>query len=292
MAATHFDTVWGKRVKKRLERAIVMLILLAGAVIMFIPFLWLVSSSLKPPSQIWVFPPVWIPSPVQWSNYPEALTTLPFHLYFLNTAMVAALTLLGMLASSSVTAYGFARLRFPGREVIFMILLSTMMVPSAVLLIPQFIMFRHLGWIDTHLPLFVPHFFGAGAVGGAFNIFLLRQFFRTIPMELSDAARIDGCGEFRIFWQIILPLSKPALATIGIFTFMATWNDFLGPLIYLNSPEKLTAAVGLASFRGLYSTQWHLLMAASTVMTLPMIVLFFAAQKYFVQGIVLTGIKG
>ena len=173
-----------------------------------------------------------------------------------------------------------------------MILLSTMMVPSAVLLIPQFIMFRHLGWTDTHLPLFVPHFFGAGAVGGAFNIFLLRQFFRTIPMELSDAARIDGCGEFRIFWQIILPLSKPALATIGIFTFMATWNDFLGPLIYLNSPEKLTAAVGLASFRGLYSTQWHLLMAASTVMTLPMIVLFFAAQKYFVQGIVLTGIKG
>lgn len=292
MATSHLNEAFRRTAKERLGRAAVLLILLSGAVIMLIPFLWLVSSSLKAPSQLWIFPPIWIPSPAQWSNYPEALTTLPFHLYFLNTVVVAALTLLGMLASSSVTAYGFARLRFPGREAIFMILLSTMMVPSAVLLIPQFIMFRQLGWIDTHLPLYVPHYFGAGAVGGAFNIFLLRQFFRTIPMELSDAARIDGCGELRIFWQIVLPLSKPALATIGIFTFMATWNDFLGPLIYLNSPEKLTAAVGLAAFRGLYSTQWHLLMAASTVMTLPMIVLFFAAQRYFIQGIVLTGLKG
>jgi ABC-type glycerol-3-phosphate transport system permease component len=163
-----------------------------------------------------------------------------------------------------------------------------MMLPGVVLMIPQFVMFRNLGWIDTFKPLIIPHYFG----GGAFNVFLLRQFFRSLPEELSDAARIDGCGEFKIYYRIILPLAKPALATIGIFTFMGTWNDFMGPLIYLNSPEKRTLALGLASFRSLYATHWNLLMAASTVMVIPIIILFFGAQRHFVQGIVLTGLKG
>ncbi|NMB45921.1 MAG: carbohydrate ABC transporter permease, partial [Firmicutes bacterium] len=205
-----------------------------------------------------------------------------------NTILIVAFTLFGVLGSSSLSAYGFARLRFPGRDAIFMILLSTMMLPGVVLMIPQFVMFRNLGWIDTFKPLIIPHYFG----GGAFNVFLLRQFFRSLPEELSDAARIDGCGEFKIYYRIILPLAKPALATIGIFTFMGTWNDFMGPLIYLNSPEKRTLALGLASFRSLYATHWNLLMAASTVMVIPIIVLFFGAQRHFVQGIVLTGLKG
>ena len=272
----------------RLGRAIIWLLLVIGSALMMVPFLWLVSSSLKSPAQLWVFPPQWIPNPVKWSNYREALTTLPFHIYFKNTILIVTFTLFGVLGSSSLSAYGFARLRFPGRDAIFMILLSTMMLPGVVLMIPQFVMFRNLGWIDTFKPLIIPHYFG----GGAFNVFLLRQFFRSLPEELSDAARIDGCGEFKIYYRIILPLAKPALATIGIFTFMGTWNDFMGPLIYLNSPEKRTLALGLASFRSLYATHWNLLMAASTVMVIPIIVLFFGAQRHFVQGIVLTGLKG
>ncbi len=274
--------------KPRLFRSLVLLILLAGAVTMIVPFVWLVSTSLKPASQVWVFPPIWIPTPVQWVNYATALTTLPFHRYLLNTTVIVTAVLVGTLASASLSAYGFARLRFPGRDIVFMLLLSTMMLPPVVLMIPHFIMFRTLGWIDTFLPLTVPAFFG----GGAFNVFLIRQFFRTLPEELSDAARIDGCGEFQIYYKIILPLAKPALATVGIFTFMATWNDFMGPLIYLNSPNNRTLALGLASFRGLYSTDWNLLMAASTAVVIPVVILFFVAQKYFVQGIVLTGMKG
>lgn len=272
----------------RLGRVMIWILLMIGSALMMVPFLWLVSSSLKGPAQLWVFPPQWIPNPVKWSNYHEALTTLPFHIYFRNTILIVAFTLFGVLGSSSLSAYGFARLRFPGRDAIFMILLSTMMLPGVVLMIPQFIMFRNLGWIDTFKPLIIPHYFG----GGAFNVFLLRQFFRSLPEELSDAARIDGCGEFKIYYRIILPLAKPALATIGIFTFMGTWNDFMGPLIYLNSPGKRTLALGLASFRSLYATHWNLLMAASTVMVIPIIILFFVAQRHFVQGIVLTGLKG
>ncbi len=259
-----------------------------GGLVMLLPFLWLLSTSLKEQQQIFRYPPEWIPSPVRWQNYPEALGQLPFGQFTLNTLVITCLTLAGVLLTSSLAAYGFARLRFPGRDLIFLVLLSAMMLPYAVIMIPQYILFRYLGWIDTFLPLTVPHFFG----GGVFNIFLLRQFFRTIPADLTDAARIDGAGELRIYWQIMLPLAGPALATVAIFTFINSWNDFLGPLIYLSSHDKYTIALGLATFKGLYSTQWQYLMAASTVMIAPIIVLFFLAQRSFVQGIVMTGTKG
>ncbi len=271
----------------QLERVVVWALLMGGALVMIVPFLWLVSTSLKEQRQIFLFPPQWIPDPVVWRNYPEALTVLPFARFVRNTVLVTVITMAGTLLTSSLCAYGFARLRFPGRDLIFMVLLSTLMLPYAVLMIPQYIMFKHLGWIDTYLPLTVPHWFG----GGIFNIFLLRQFFRTIPADLTDAGRIDGANELRIFWQIMLPLARPALTVVAIFTFITSWNDFLGPLIYLSSNDKFTIALGLATFKGMYATQWHYLMAASTIMVVPIIVLFFLAQRYFVQGIVMTGLK-
>jgi multiple sugar transport system permease protein len=271
-----------------LRRLLVWCSLCGGALIMLIPFLWMVSTSLKVESQIWLIPPKWIPSPIRWENYTEALTILPFGRYALNTLLITTLTTVGVVLSSSLCAYGFARMQFPGRDLIFMIVLSAIMIPYAVLLIPQYIMFRTLGWLDTYLPLWVPPWFG----GGAFNIFLLRQFFRTIPGELSDAARIDGASELGIYWRVIMPLAGPALATVAVFTALNTWNDFLGPLVYISSQEKFTLALGLAQFRGLYATQWQYLMAASTVVVVPTVAVFLAAQRYFVQGIVLTGLKG
>lgn len=269
-------------------RLLVWGILCAGTVVVSFPFFWLVTSSLKTPANIWLFPPQWIPSPFAWDNYSGALTSMPFHLFFRNTLIITLADEIGILLTASLSAYGFARLRFKGRDVVFIILLSTMMLPWSVTMIPRYIIFKYLGWLDTFLPLVVPNWFG----GGMFNIFLLRQFFRTIPRELSDAARIDGCGEFRIYWSIILPLAKPALTTVAIFTFMNAWNDFMGPLIYLTSPNNRTLSLGLAAFRDLYSTQWNYLMSASTVVIIPVIVVFFVAQRYFVQGIVLSGLKG
>ncbi len=276
-----------KRSVVRLEHALVWALLIVGSLVMLVPFLWLVSTSLKEQRQIFVYPPQWIPSPVRWQNYPESLTVLPFGLFVRNTMVITIITMIGTILTSSLCAYGFARLRFPGRDLIFMVLLSTLMLPYAVIMIPQYIMFKYLGWIDTYLPLTVPAYFG----GGVFNIFLLRQFFRTIPADLTDAARIDGAGDLRIWSRIMLPLARPALVVIAIFTFINTWNDFLGPLIYLSSNSKFTIALGLATFKGMYATQWHYLMAASTIMVVPIIVLFFLAQRYFVQGIVLTGMK-
>jgi multiple sugar transport system permease protein len=272
----------------RWSRGLVWFLLFAGALLMTLPFLWMVSTSLKETSQIWIFPPQWIPNPIVWQNYVEALTILPFGRYALNTLIITIVTTLGVVLTASLCAYGFARIQFPGRDLIFMIVLSAIMIPYAVLLIPQYIMFRYLGWIDTFLPLTVPPWFG----GGAFNIFLLRQFFRTIPAELSDAARIDGASELGIYWRIIMPLAGPALAAVAIFTVLNTWNDFLAPLVYISSQDKFTLALGLAQFRGLYATQWQYLMAASTVVVVPTLVLFFLAQRYFIQGVVLTGLKG
>ncbi len=272
----------------RWSRGLVWFLLCSGSLLMTLPFLWMVSTSLKETAQIWVFPPQWLPNPVRWENYTEALTILPFWRYALNTLMITVATTLGVVLTSSLCAYGFARLQFPGRDLIFMIVLTAIMIPYAVLLIPHYIMFRYLGWIDTYLPLWVPVWFG----GGAFNIFLLRQFFRTIPAELSDAARIDGASELGIYWRIIMPLAGPALAAVAIFTVLNTWNDFLGPLVYISSQDKFTLALGLAQFRGLYATQWQYLMAASTVVVVPTLVLFFLAQRYFIQGVVLTGLKG
>lgn len=271
-----------------LRRVITWVVLCAGAVLMTLPFIWMVSTSFKVQSQVWVFPPEWIPNPFRWENYTEALTLLPFGLYAWNTLVITVLTTLGVVFTSSLCAYGFARIQFPGRDLVFMIVLSSIMIPYAVLMIPQYIMFRYLGWIDSFLPLWVPVWFG----GGAFNVFLLRQFFRTIPAELSDAARIDGSSEFGIYWRIILPLAGPALATVAIFTVLNTWNDFLAPLIYISSQDLFTLALGLAQFRGLFSTQWQYLMAASTVVVIPTMLVFLFAQRFFIEGVVLTGMKG
>ncbi len=269
-------------------RFLVLSMLTVGALVMSLPFYWLVSSSLKAPNKIWLFPPQWIPDPVLWQNYVEALTASPFHLFLWNTLIIVVFNEVGVLLTASMAAYSFARLRFRGRELVFSILLASMMLPWAVTMIPRYILFKNLGWLDTFLPLIVPDWFG----GGAFNIFLLRQFFRTIPRDFTDAARIDGAGEFGIYWRVVLPLIKPALTAVAIFTFLHHWNDFMAPLIYLTSPGNYTISLGLASFKGLYTTQWHYLMAASTATILPVLILFFAAQRYFIQGIVLSGIKG
>ncbi len=269
-------------------RVIIWLLLLAGSLLMLMPFLWMISSSLKLETRVFEFPPQIIPNPARFMNYVDALIYKPFHIYLRNTMFVVLLNEIAILLSASYCAYGFARLRFPSRDFWFAVVLATMMLPGVVTMIPTFVIFSRLKWLDTFLPLTFPYFFG----GEAFNIFLLRQFFRSIPEELADAARIDGCSEHQIYWSLFLPLAKPALTTVAIFTFLNAWNDFMGPLLYLNSPENFTVSLGLATFRSVMRTRWDLLMAATTAMTLPIIVLFFAGQRYFVKGVVLTGLKG
>ena len=263
-------------------------VLSAIGLILLAPLVWLVSTSLKEPSAIFILPPQWIPSPFRWQNYPEALTAQPFLRFFMNTLTITVLATLGTVITASMAAFAFARLRFPARGLLFGLVISTLMLPSIVTLIPTFILFRYLRWIDTFLPLIVPFWFG----GGAFNIFLMRQFFLTIPLELDEAARIDGANSYRIYAQIAIPLAKPAVATVVIFSIIAHWNEFVLPLIYLHSTEKWTMAIGLQGFSDLYSTQWHWLMAASTVMVLPLIILFFSAQRYYLEGIQMSGIAG
>jgi multiple sugar transport system permease protein len=270
------------------ERLLTVVLLVFFTIILLTPLVWMVSTALKEQAQIFTYPPEWIPDPALWSNFREATTTYPFGRYASNTLIIAGLNILGVLLTASMAAYAFARLRFPGRDLIFMILLSTLMLPFTVLMIPRYIQFRELGWLDSWKPLIVPNWFG----GSVFFIFLLRQFFRTIPRDLSDAAKLDGASEFRIYWQIVLPLSKPALAVVAVFVFLDTWNDFLAPLIYITSPEKYTVSLGLSQFLGNYTTQYAYLMAASTMMIIPTIVVFILAQRYFVHGVVLTGVKG
>jgi multiple sugar transport system permease protein len=265
-----------------------MIVLVVMAIIMLLPFAWLLTSALKTQIQIFQYPPVWLPNPPQWQNFSNALTYKPFGLYFANSMKIAILNVIAVVFTSSFCAYGFARIRFRGRDFWFGVVLATLFLPYAITIVPSFIVFTRLGWVDTILPLTVPYFFG----GGAFNIFLLRQFFRTIPEELADAARIDGCSEFGIYWRIMMPLAKPALITVAIFTFLTAWNDLLGPVIYLRSPENFTVAAGLASFRSVQDVSWDLQLAASTAMILPVVILFFFAQRYFIRGIVMTGLKG
>jgi ABC-type glycerol-3-phosphate transport system permease component len=230
---------------------------------------------------------IW-PSQFHLENYPKALTLLPFISYLKNTMTLVVLNMAGAVTTSSLVAYAFAKLNWKGRDVWFVCLLATMMLPSQVTQIPLFIIYKQFGWLNTYKPLTIGSFLG----GGAFNIFLLRQFFKTLPEELSEAAKIDGCSEVGIFRKIILPLCKPALATIALFTFMGTWNDFYGPLIYLTQPDKFTIALGLRAFQGYSGTQYNYLMAASVVCTIPTLALFFCFQNYFIEGITLTGIKG
>ena len=256
--------------------------------ILILPFMWVVSTSLKGNEQIFAIPPEFIPSSPHWENYAEVFRRMPFLTYFLNSTFITVVAIIGTVLSSSLVAYAFACLRWPGRDLLFYFVLTTMMLPMQVTMIPVFVMFKDLGWLNTFKPLTVPAFLG----GGAFNIFLLRQFFLTIPNSLFDAARIDGCSEFRIYWNIVLPLAKPALATVAILTFLFSWNDFLGPLIYLSDQMKGTLALGLAMLTGQHQNEWGLLMAASVLMMVPVIMIFFFFQKYFIQAFTTSGIKG
>jgi ABC-type glycerol-3-phosphate transport system permease component len=258
------------------------------AVVLALPLAWLVSTSLKVGAQTFIMPPQWVPAPVVWQNYVDAFKAVPFHLYFWNTITIVFWATAGTLFTASLSAFAFARLRFPGRGFLFGLVLSTIMLPGIVTLIPTFIVFRYFKWINTFLPLTVPYWLG----GGVFNIFLFRQFFMTIPYELDEAARIDGASNFRIYWNIVLPLSRPVLATVAIFSFIHHWNDFFLPLIYLQATSKWTMAIGLQGFKDLYSTSWNLMMAASTAMILPLLILFFFAQRYFISGIHMSGIAG
>jgi len=283
------------RIDAPVGRLIAYILLIAGSVAFLFPLLWMVSTSLKPIEETMQIPPVWIPSVIQWHNYSEAITYgsdkvgyIPFARYTLNTLYLAILGVVGTVLSNALVAYGFARIKFKGRDVLFAIALATMMVPFPVTMVAVFAIFRELGWIGSFKPLWVPAFFGS-----AFNIFLLRQFFLTIPQELSDAARIDGCSELGIFRHVVLPLSKPALAVVALFHFLFVWNDFLGPLIYLTNQKMFTLSLGLQFYQSQHGgTEWHMLMAASAIVVLPLIVLFFFTQRQFIQGITLTGLKG
>lgn len=276
-----------KRGRAQVQALVIYPLLLAGALIMLIPLVWLVSSSFKDSGRIFIFPPEIIPNPWRPENYPAVLVAIPFMRFVGNTVLVTGLALIGQLLSASLVAFGFARIDFPGRNTLFLVLIATIMLPYQVTLIPTFILFRTLGWLDTYAPLIVPYWLG----GGAFFIFLLRQFYLRLPLDLDDAARIDGASRLGIYWHIILPQSIPALGVVAVFSFLNHWNDFFNPLIYLSSTDKYTLALGINLFRGYQTTEWNLLMAASVMVSLPCIVLYAIAQRYFIQGIVFTGVK-
>lgn len=271
----------------KLNTLLIQAALVALSAAFMIPLYWLVSSSLKTDAQVHAWPPVWIPSPVTLENYRTGLQMIDFPRMLGNTLVIAVLSVVGTVLSSSLVAYGLTAMRWRGRDALFYILLATMMLPGQVTMVPLFVLFAKMGWVDTFLPLTAPHFFG-----GAFAIFLMRQFFLGIPRDLSEAARIDGCGPWGVYQRIVMPLSKPVLATVALFTFLGAWNDYLGPLIYLSSAENYTLSLGLASFNSQYGSFPGQLMAVTTVMTLPILVLFFLTQRTFIQGMTTSGIKG
>jgi multiple sugar transport system permease protein len=281
--------------RERIQKAILHAILVTGAFVFSIPFIWLLTTAFKNDAEMAAFPPVWLPDRLMppWDfsdmfyHFERALTFIPYWKYMLNSAYITAMNIVGELFACSLVAYGFSRVRFKGRDVLFVMVLSTMMLPGQVTMIPAFLIFKWLGWYNTFKPLYIRAFSGS-----AFFIFLLRQFMLTLPRDLEDAAKIDGCGHLRIYLQIVLPLVKPALATIAIFTFMGSWNDFVRPLIYITDLDLMPLSLGLQMFKGAHAAEWGPLMAASLIMVLPVIVLFFSAQKYFIQGVTLTGMKG
>lgn len=262
------------------------LVLIPVAVTMVLPLVWMVVTSLQTLDETRHYPPTLVPSSLEWSNYSEVLTQAPFGRWFLNSLIVTVLVVLGNLLFCSLAGYAFARIRFAGREVVFVLLLITLMVPFQVIIIPEFLIVRSLGMIDSLGALILPN------LAGAFGIFMLRQFFRTLPIELEEAARIDGCSRLGVLFKIVLPLSGPALATLAVITFMWTWNDFLWPLITIYSPEHMTLQLGLATFQGAHQTSTNLLMAANVMTVLPVLLLFLFAQRYFVRGIATSGLKG
>ena len=282
----------GVRNRRRLATAgFYVLLSLIGVLFMF-PWFWTLTGSLKSPSEVYVFPPAWLPKTLRFDNYPKVFEIVPFARFFRNSVVVVSLASLGNVTSATLVAYAFARFRWRGRDAIFAITLATMMLPAEVTLIPQYLLYKQLGWLNTIRPLWVPAWFG----GGAFSIFLLRQFILTLPREFDEAATIDGANPLRILVAVLLPLMKPVLATITVITLIAGWDDFMGPLIYLASPETFTLALGLRYFSVTHgqpgTPTLHLLMAACIMSTSPIVLLFFVAQRYFVQGIVMSGLKG
>ncbi len=281
----------GRKIARKIAyQLFVYALLIPVAVILATPLLWLVSTALKTDSQVATWPPVWIPNPIQWSNFEQVFTRGHFGLYLKNTLTIALLATIGSVTTSSLTAFGFSRMRFPGRDFLFAVLLATMMLPGVVTLIPTFILFRRLNWLNSYKPLIVPAYFG----GGAFFIFLLRQSFLAVPHELFEQAKIDGASSFRQYWQIMLPLSKPVLSTVTIFSLMGHWNDFMGPLIYINDQEKFTLSLGLRSFISASGAgvRYQEQMAFALLMTLPLLIAFFSFQQYFIKGVIMTGLKG
>jgi len=262
-------------------------VLVTLSIVFIAPFIWMLSSSLKPNAEIFLIPPRLFPQEWRFSNYIESVQAINFFGYLLNTLKYSIATTIGAVASNAMIAYGFARVRWPGRDAVFFFVIATMMLPAAVTMIPLFVFFSRLGWVPSLKPLVIPAYFG-----NAYFIFLLRQFLITLPQELDDAARIDGCSELGIFSRIVLPLAKPALISVFLFELIWTWNNFMGPLIYLRDPRTFTLSVGLQMYFTQHGAEWGYLMAAGTLFTLPMIVLFFIGQRQFIEGITLTGIKG
>lgn len=272
---------------RRIEKTLGYATLISVALLFILPLYWMLATALKTPEQTFAMPPEWIPNPVAWGNFSEVFAEVPFGRFILNSFILVALNVVGELFAVTLVAYGFARLRFPGRSVLFLLMLSTLMIPYHVTLVPRFILFSKLGWINTYLPLFVPAF-----TGSSFLIFLVRQYMMSIPFDLDEAAYIDGATWFDVFWRIIVPLSRPALVLVVVFTFVGVWNDFLQPLIYLNDPNLFTVSLGLSFFQGTRETNWNLLMAGSLLATIPPLLLFFFAQRQLIGGISIEGLKG
>lgn len=277
-----------RKFSRFLEYALIYFLLTIVTFIILIPFFWMVTTSLKHQTKIFLFPPQWLPNPVVWGNYIEVFTRQPFHLYFFNSAYIAVLVTVGTSIFAALAGYAFAKIAFPFKNAIFLILLSSMMIPTEVTAIPLFQWMSTLQLVNTHFPLIVPPMLGAY---GMFGVFLLRQFFITVPSDLDEAAKIDGCTPWSTFWKIMFPLSVPALATLSIFVFLHSWNEFFEPLIYLSSSRLYTLPLALSLFTDQSGTEWHLLMAASVLATLPLLIVFFVAQKKFIEGVAMTGLK-
>lgn len=262
------------------------LFLISGSVVMLLPFIWMLSTSLKTPPQIFTYPPVWLPDPIVWQNYRETVSVMPFGRFYLNSLIVASSITVLQLLTSSLAAFAFARLRFRGRNALFLLYLATLMIPFQVTMLPNFILMSYLRWFDTYQALILPPAFSA------FSTFLLRQYFLGLPLDLDEAARIDGASSFRIWWQIVLPLSGPVLAALTIFVFLNNWNDFLWPLVITDSIEMRTLPVGLSILQGQYSVRWNLLMAGSVIAMLPVLIVYILGQKWFIQGFTMSGLGG
>lgn len=274
--------------KKKIARIFVYLLLIVGSVLCLMPLFWMFRSSLMTNVEIFMVPIRWLPEASQWKNYRDVFETLPFLKYYANSLTLVVFVVSGAVITSSLCAYGLSRVNWIGKKIVFTCIMGSMMLPVAVTIIPTFLMFRRISLTNSLIPLIIPAWLG----GGAFYIFLLRQFFLSIPRDLDEAARIDGATHLQIYGRIILPLTKPALVVVGMFAFMNTWNDFLGPLIYLNSDDKYTVALGLQLFVGSYRAEWQLMMAAACLVVIPAIVVFMIGQKYLIEGITMTGVKG